>query len=170
MEFARCQGKRIALAAIFAVVFSVSSYAAEESCPHCRMPRAKHPHAWVIITYENQLAKGVCSIHCAGIDMVVNKDALVHSMTVSDYNTKQQIDAYKAFWVIGGDVPGVMTLRAKWAFEKQEDAETFIREHGGETTVFEEVIRAVFVDLYEDTIAIKRLKKMADQEKKQGIE
>lgn len=38
---------------------------------------------------------------------------------VGDYNTKRLIDAEKAVWVIGGGKQGVMTKRAKWAFEKR---------------------------------------------------
>lgn len=41
------------------------------------------------------------------------------------------IDAEKAFWVIGGSKPGVMTKRAKWAFEKKEAADKFMLDNGG---------------------------------------
>jgi nitrous oxide reductase accessory protein NosL len=37
---------------------------------------------------------------------------------VSDYNTNRLIDAKKAYWVVGGNKSGIMTKRAKWAFEK----------------------------------------------------
>ena len=141
---------------------------AEEVCFHCGMAKARYGHSWVIIQYEDGRRTGVCSIHCAAIDMVVNYDTLVQAITVGDYHTQKQIDAYKAYWVIGGDLPGVMTSNAKWAFHKEEDAKAFIRQHGGHPAVFEEVIRTAFGDLYEDTLAIKR-KKMLEKIEKNGL-
>ena len=133
---------------------------AETVCFHCGMEKAKFGRSWVVIEDDSGRRTGVCSVHCAAIDLVVNKDALIKTITVGDYLTHKQIDAYKAYWVIGGDLPGVMTANAKWAFQKEADAKAFIRQHGGREAVFEEVIRAAFSDLYEDTIAIKRRKIM----------
>lgn len=130
------------------------------------MLKSQCGHSWVVIEDENATLRGVCSVHCAAIDMIVDLDTLINTITVADMHTKKQIDAYRAYWVIGGDLPGVMTSRAKWAFEKKDDADAFINEHGGKTAVFEEVIRAAFVDLYEDTIAIKRKRRTIKMEKK----
>ncbi|HSO18165.1 MAG TPA: nitrous oxide reductase accessory protein NosL [Desulfosarcina sp.] len=137
---------------------------AEEVCFHCGMTRAQYGRSWVIIEEDDGRRTGVCSVHCAAIDLVLNKDTLVNKITVGDYLTEEQIDAYKAYWVIGGDLPGVMTANAKWAFREEADAKTFIRKHGGRQAVFEEVIRTAFEDLYEDTMAIKRRKIMKEME------
>ena len=140
-------------------------FADDKACFHCGMFKSQFGHSWVVIEDDNAKRTGVCSVHCAAIDMVINKDSLIKTITVGDYHTKKQIDAYMAYWVIGGDLPGVMTSRSKWAFEKKDAADSFIGDHGGRTAVFEEVIRAAFVDLYEDTIAIKRKRIMEKMEK-----
>ena len=42
---------------------------------------------------------------------------------VVDYETKKWIDAKKAHWLIGSDIPGVMTAVSKLAFLSVEDAQ-----------------------------------------------
>ena len=158
--------KKIMAVSFVALLFLVGiGYADEETCFHCGMLRSQYGHSWVVIEDDHGKRTGVCSVHCAAIDMVVNMDNLIKTITVADYRTKKQIDAYLAYWVIGGDLPGVMTSRAKWAFENKDAADGFMRDHGGRTAVFEEAIRAAFEDLYEDTIAIKRKRIMEKQEK-----
>ena len=159
--------RRKVFAAAFIPLLFVAApcFADEETCFYCGMLKSQCGHSWVVLEDENAKHTGVCSIHCAAIDMIVDLDTLINTITVADYHTKKQIDAYRAYWVIGGDLPGVMTSRAKWAFEKKDDANAFINDHGGQAAVFEEVIRAAFVDLYEDTIAIKRKRRTVKMEK-----
>ncbi|MCK8600923.1 nitrous oxide reductase accessory protein NosL [Desulfoferrobacter suflitae] len=131
-------------------------FAADQSCMYCGMERASYEHSWVIIEHEDGSVEGFCSVHCAAIDMALHTDKPVKRVTVGDYNTKQQIDAEKAYWVIGGDVPGVMTARAKWAFADKDAADSFISQHGGKTANFDEVMKASFDDMYNDTLMIQK--------------
>ncbi len=75
-------------------------------------------------------------LHCAAIDLILKIDKAPKAIRVGDYSTKNLIDAEKAFWIIGGSKMGVMTKRAKWAFEKKGDAEKFMKENGGTLAVF----------------------------------
>lgn len=54
---------------------------------------------------------------------------------------------------------GVMTKRAKWAFEKKGDAEKFLKENGGKLASFDDVIKATYDDIYEDTKMIREKRK-----------
>ena len=112
-------------------LFAPVALAQGESCMYCGMKRAKFEHSWVIVEHGENDAHGFCSVHCAAIHMALHIDKPVLKVTVGDYVSKEQIDAEKAFWVIGGDKPGVMTSRAKWAFGKKESAVEFIKNHGG---------------------------------------
>ena len=82
--------------------------------------------------------------------MALNIDKPAKKITVGDYNSKKQIEADTAFWVIGGEKMGVMTTRAKWAFESKEPADEFMKQNGGRPATFEEVMKAAFEDMYED--------------------
>jgi nitrous oxide reductase accessory protein NosL len=83
---------------------------------------------------------------------------------VGDYGTKKLIDAEKASWVIGGNKMGVMTKRAKWAFEKKEDAEKFVKENGGKISSFDDAMKATYEDMYADTKMIRERRKMKKME------
>ena len=135
-------------------------FSADESCIHCGMKRSKFGYSWVVIEHDDGTPEGVCSVHCAAIDMALHTDKGINKITVGDYNSRKQIDADKAYWVIGGDKMGVMTARAKWAFETKAAADQFMTEHGGRPANFDEVIKAAFEDMYTDTLMIQKKRKM----------
>ena len=130
------------------------------SCKYCGMNLEQYGHSRMLITYDDNTETGVCSIHCAAIDLAINLDKTPKSIQVGDYNTKKLIDAEQASWVIGGNKPGVMTKRGKWAFEKKADAETFIKDNGGSAASFNEAIKAAYEDIYADTQMIREKRKM----------
>jgi nitrous oxide reductase accessory protein NosL len=130
------------------------------SCLICGMEQEKFGHTWMVIEYEDGTTKGFCSIHCAAIEFAQSLDKTPKSIKVGDYNTKKLIDAEKAFWVIGGSKMGVMTKRAKWAFENKEDAEKFIKENGGTPATFGDAMKAAYEDMYADTKMIREKRKM----------
>jgi len=132
------------------------AYSDHDKCHYCGMRRAQYGHSWIILEHEGGSVKGVCSIHCASIDMVIHSKKLIRSITVGDYYTQKQIDTNKAFWVIGGNKAGVMTRRAKWAFETKKAADDFISRYGGQPAIFSDVLKASFEDMYEDILMIQK--------------
>ena len=133
-------------------------------CNYCGMDREKFAHSRILIEYEDETEEGMCSIHCAAIDLAVNIDKAPKSIKVGDYGTKKLINAETAAWVIGGNKVGVMTKRAKWAFEKKEDAEKFVKENGGKVSSIDEAMKAAYEDMYADTKMIRERKKMKKME------
>jgi len=141
------------------------AFSYDESCIHCGMNKAQFGHSWVIIEHNDGTFEGVCSVHCAAIDMALHTDKGTKSITVGDYNSKKQIDVDKAYWVIGGDKMGVMTANAKWAFETKQAADKFMSEHGGRPANFDEVMKAAFEDMYADTLMIQKKRQMMKMKK-----
>ncbi len=135
------------------------------SCRYCGMDREMFSHSRMLIMYEDGSSIGTCSIHCTAIELAVNIDKTIKSIMVGDYNTKKLIDAEKAYWVIGGDKQGVMTKRAKWAFEKKEDADAFVKENGGSVATFEDALKTAYEDMYGDIKMIREKRKMMKQKK-----
>jgi len=129
------------------------------SCPFCGMDRGKFAHSRMLVQYEDGTSVGTCSIHCMAIELSLSLDKTPREILVGDYETKELINAEKAFWVLGGDITGVMTQRAKWAFKERQRAETFIKAHGGELADFDQVMRASYEDMYEDTKKIRERRK-----------
>jgi len=159
------KGKRIALYLL--TLFSITSLtltgsvlAEGTSCKYCGMMQAKFGHSWMVIDYDDGSKTEACSVHCAAMDLALNIDKTPKAIMVGDYNSKKLIDAEKAYWVIGGNQMGVMTMRAKWAFETKDGADKFIAENGGKQATFDDAVKAAFEDMYDDTQMIRKKRKM----------
>jgi len=134
-------------------------------CPYCGMDRAEYAHSRVYLQYDDGSTFGACSLHCAALDLGLKIDKTPQKIQVGDYNTKALINAENAFWILGGNKMGVMTKRAKWAFEKKEDAEAYIHANGGVLCGFEEAMKAAYEDLYQDTRMLREKRKMMHLQK-----
>ncbi len=142
-----------------------------KACKYCGMDRAVYNFSRMLIEYEDGTIVAFCSIRCTAVDLANNIDKTPKTIQVGDFNGKQLIEAEKAFWVVGGTKPGVMSRRGKWAFEKKDDAENFIRTNQGKMASFEEAMKMAHEDLYEDTKMIRerrKMKRMKMMEQKPG--
>ena len=135
------------------------------SCPLCGMDREKFAHSRMLIEYDDGTQVGTCSLHCTAINLALNLDKTPKLIWVGDYYTKALINAEKAFWVIGGAKPGVMTKRAKWAFAQKEEAEKFLKENGGNLTDFDGALKASYEDIADDTKMIRERRRMMREKK-----
>ncbi len=153
---------------IFGLLFTSATLALAEadkdiqahpSCKYCGMNRQMFAHSRMFIEYDDGTILGTCSVHCAATDLALHIDKTPVSIKVGDYFSKELIDAESAAWVIGGDKPGVMTKRAKWAFANKGEAEKFIKENGGKLATFDEVMKAAYEDMYDDTRMIREKRK-----------
>ena len=130
------------------------------SCKYCGMNRETFAHSRMHIEYNDNTKEGLCSLHCAAVDLALNMDKTPKMIQVGDYGTKGLINAETAVLVIGGNKPGVMTKNAKWAFAHKEDAEKYRQENGGRIATFDETLEAAYKDLAEDTKMIRERRKM----------
>jgi nitrous oxide reductase accessory protein NosL len=153
---------------VLAVVFlatAITAFAQDDikqspSCKYCGMDREMFSHSRMHIEYEDGTSVGTCSLHCATIELALSIDKTPKAVRVADYSSKKLIDAEKAAWVIGGGKPGVMSKRAKWAFENKADADAFMKENGGAIASFDEAIKMAYEDMYQDTKMIREKRKM----------
>ncbi|MDH4161970.1 MAG: nitrous oxide reductase accessory protein NosL [Nitrospirota bacterium] len=151
----------ICAALVFAATEDIGTFA---TCKHCGMDREKFSHSRMVIQYEDGSAAGICSLHCAAVELALNIDKTPSLLQVGDFGNKTLIDAEKAVWVVGGAKKGVMTRVAKWAFERKADAEKFVAENGGEIATLESAIKSAYADMYEDTRMIREKRKMMKQQ------
>jgi len=142
-----------------------------KACKYCGMDRGAYNFSRMLIEYDDGVIAAFCSIHCAAVDLANNIDKTPKAIQVGDFNGRHLIDAEKAFWVVGGTKPGVMSMRGKWAFEKKEDAEDFMNKNQGKIASFEEAMKMAYEDMHEDTKAIRerrKMKRMKMMEQKPG--
>lgn len=147
------------------LLFAQEDTQKHKSCPYCGMNREQFAHSRMLITYDDGVEVGLCSLHCAAVELSLKLDKTPRSIQVGDYNTKKLIDAEKATWVIGGNKPGVMSKNAKWAFEKKVDAEAFVAGNGGTIATFDQAMKAAYEDMYSDTTMIRERRKMKNMQR-----
>ncbi len=139
-----------------AMAMDQADIAQHASCKYCGMDRQNFAHSRMQIEYADGSTVGLCSLHCAALDLANQLDKTPAAIKVGDYNSKELINAEAATWVLGGKVKGVMTGRAKWAFASKDEALKFVAENGGEVVDFEAAISAAYQDMYQDTRMIRQ--------------
>lgn len=121
----------------------------EASCQHCGMDRGKFARSRMLVEYGDGSSVATCSIRCLAVELNASGKK-PSAIRVGDYSSRKLIDAERAFWVVGGDKRGVMSSRAKWAFERKADAEAFIAANNGTLANFEDALKAAYQDLNQD--------------------
>ena len=124
------------------IVFAQDDINDHRSCVNCGMDRKAYGFSRMLIQYEDGSARGVCSLHCAVVELDANPGRKVKSLLVADRDTRTLIDAEQANWVMGGGKRGVMTQQPKWAFQSKESAEAFIKANGGKLVTWAEALAA----------------------------
>jgi len=140
------------------------------ACKYCGMNREMFAHSRMMIEYNDGSKVGLCSLHCAAVDMALNLDKTPVLIQVGDYDTKGLINAETAFWVIGGSKPGVMSKNAKWAFADKVAAEKFQGLNGGRLGTFDDALQASYEDLGRDTKMIREKRKMKKMKMNMNME
>ena len=138
------------------VALEQTDIAKYSSCVYCGMDRQKFAHSRMLIEYSGGSTAALCSLHCGALDLANQLDKMPQAIKVGDFNSKELIDAEQATWVLGGNLQGVMTGRAKWAFGHRPEAQKFIEANGGEMVDFEAAINAAYQDMYKDTRMIRK--------------
>jgi copper chaperone NosL len=118
-------------------------------CAYCGMDRKEYAYSRVLIKYRDGSEEGLCSVHCAGLDLALHPEKVAARIMVGTYDHGKLVDAERAVWVLGGSEQGVMSIRGTWAFENKEGAEAFMRDHGGSIASFRNIMTATFEDMWE---------------------
>jgi nitrous oxide reductase accessory protein NosL len=129
------------------LAYAMGNVESPKKCRQCGMDRTVFATSRMVIEYSDETAVGVCSIHCASVELDSGKGKKVHRLMVADYSTKELIDAGSASWVVGGKKKGVMTAVAKWAFAKREDAIKFTELHGGIVTSYDQAMNSATIEV-----------------------
>jgi len=111
----------------------------KNACVKCGMKLTMFYKTNHIATFADGTQKQYCSIGCLSSDMKKHK---ITAVKVVDAHTQKVIDAKSAHYVIDSDVRGTMSSRSKLAFASNQDASSFIKEHGGKLINFEEALKA----------------------------
>lgn len=129
-------------------------------CPYCGMDRRYFHKSRMLIRYGGDLPDPLCSIHCAAISLAISLSldprAIHVADNASDIDPRPLIDAEQATFLVGSDIPGVMTRNSKLAYGDADAATAARRRHGGELMDFARAMQVAFADLGEDMAGMRR--------------
>jgi len=77
---------------------------------------------------------------------------------VADYGMKTLINAHRAYFLIGSDLPGTMTPVSKLAFASHDVAKNYQKEHGGTIGSLDDALTRAIEGRGEDMALIKKKK------------
>jgi mono/diheme cytochrome c family protein len=144
-------------------LFVVVAVQADEQkwCPLCSMNLKMFWKTSHWLTFSDGTKTGYCSIHCASI-VYEDRATDIDHWEVADFDTQKLIDARKAHFLIGSDLPGTMTPVSKLAFASLDVANKYQKEHGGTVARLDDALKRALAGRGEDMEVIKKKKaKMA---------
>lgn len=132
-----------------ALSFHIEAKEEPQWCPLCGMNLKMYHQTNNRLTFSDGTEVQTCSIFCAA--QIYEKRATeIDRWEVVDYETKIFIDAKKAHWLIGSDIPGVMTAISKLAFLSLGDVQKYQKKHGGTISTFDDILNRTLSDMGSD--------------------
>lgn len=135
-------------------------------CPNCGMYLPKFWKTSHAVELKDGSHKQYCSIHCLVEDLEMaelrGKKESIQMIKVVDVASNKYIDARSAYYVVGSNKPGTMTMTSKYAFLDQKMAEDFAKKNGGDVLTFEATYQRAVNDFTKDMglVLAKRSSKM----------
>lgn len=124
------------------IIFAQDDINDHRSCVNCGMDRKAYGFSRMLIQYEDGSSLGVCSLHCAVVELDADPGHKVKTILAADRDTRTLINAEQANWVMGGGKRSVMTKQPKWAFQSKNGAEAFIKANDGKLVTWAEALAA----------------------------
>jgi len=129
-------------------------------CPYCSMDLRANHRTRMLVHYGNDLPDPTCSIHCTAISLANNLFLEPKAIWVGDEGADTEprplIDATQATYLVGSDLPGIMTWNSKYAFSGNDAALAAQKSHGGQLMNFRQVLKAAYNDMDDD---LERMRK-----------
>ncbi|MEA3492293.1 MAG: nitrous oxide reductase accessory protein NosL [Campylobacterota bacterium] len=122
-------------------------------CPECGMTLPMFYKTNHAATVDGKV-KQYCSIHCIVED--TKKGSKLSNIKVVDVKSLKFIDANKAFYVVGSDKKGTMTMVSKYAFASKVNADAFAKENGGKVVDYQGAYKAAEGDFDKDSAMVAK--------------
>lgn len=120
-------------------------------CVICNMDRRRFHHARHLLHYADGFVQGTCSVHCAAECMLRERRRGFETIYAPDNGASDEprplIEASSATYLIGSDLPGVMTAISKVPFASRAAALRARLAYGGEIATFATAIGASLDEL-----------------------
>lgn len=128
------------LCILLAALPSVLHAAEREGCVLCGMYLDLYARTRYVISFDDGSTQSTCSLACAAEIINKNKQRL-RDIKAANCLSGELIDARKATYLEGSDVPGVMSYTSRLAFASLDEALSFKKKHGGRIISFDDAVR-----------------------------
>ena len=139
------------------------------NCPYCGMDRRYNHKARMLIHYGNDQPDPLCSIHCGTISLAINLALDPKAIYVADNavetDPRPLVEVSRATFLVGSDLPGVMTWNSKVAYGNAQAAAAAQKAHGGKLMDFQETLKVSFADLADD---LERMRKGREERRRRA--
>ncbi len=116
------------------------SAAERQECVVCGMYLDLYEKTRLVIHLNDDNTKSTCSLACAA-EIIDKNKGRIKEVKVADFLTGELFDAYRAYFLEGSDVPGVMTYTSRIAFFSKAKALAFQKKHGGRIITFDQALK-----------------------------
>jgi nitrous oxide reductase accessory protein NosL len=134
---------------LLGLCFDTNAKEEPQWCPLCGMNLKMYHQTSNRLTFSDETKVQTCSIFCAA-QFYEKRPTEIERWEVVDYATKMFMDAKKAHWLIGSDIPGVMAAVSKITFLSVEDAKKYQKKHGGTIGTFDDALNRTLFDMGSD--------------------
>lgn len=138
-------------------------------CPYCGMDRRYNHRARMLIHYGNDAPDPLCSMHCGAISLALNLSLDPKAIYVADNavttDPRPLVEVGRASFLVGSDLPGVMTWNSKVAYGNATAAEAARKVHGGKIMDFQQTLKVAFTDLADD---LERMRKAREERRRRA--
>ena len=139
-------------------------------CPYCSMDLRANHRTRMLVHYSNDLPDATCSIHCTALSLANNlfldPKIIWAGDNASDAEPRPLIDAAKATFLVGSDLPGIMTWNSKYAYGSAEAAAAAQKAHGGQLMSFRQALKVTYNDMDDD---LERMRKGRAERLKRAV-
>jgi copper chaperone NosL len=126
-------------------IYSATRAAEREECTVCGMYLDLYEKTRLVIFFNDDTTKTTCSLACAAKIIRQNRSR-VKNVEVADFVSGKLLDANKAYFLEGSDIPGVMTYTSRLAFSSKAQALTFQKKHGGKIITYDQALKGQLED------------------------
>ena len=131
-----------------------------QKCPYCGMDRKEHNKTRMLVQYSDDLADGVCSIHCLALSLSLNIDREPKGIWGPDFGATVEprplVPVDNLTYLIGADLKHAMTKKSKHSFASADVAKEFLAKHGGTLGNFNEALRESYLGMADDVTQIRK--------------
>jgi nitrous oxide reductase accessory protein NosL len=111
-----------------------------KECSLCGMYLDEYASTVHVVIFKDGTRQETCSLACAA-KVYEKEKSRIKKIMAADFLSAEFVDADRAVYLEGSDIPGVMSYTSRIAFRSRADAVKFQKKHGGKIISFKNALK-----------------------------